>query len=288
VAGVGVLSIAVLCVVVPLTVGPDARWPTWTWAVLAAGVPLFALFLVTERRVLATNRAPLVNTSILARPAIGWGLVGLAGCSATYFALLFALAQYLQTGLRHSALLSGLILVPWVAAFGLAGQVRRYLPARLLRGLPVAGFLMLTGVYLTISASVLAGALSMPVLAALFVPGGFALGIVFTGLLGDVTSAASRRHAPDVSGVSSTTSQLAASIGVAGFGTLYLSLAGHHHSPGHAFGITALAFALTALLATIPTYVATRPKPDRASGRTSAGHTALSPAVAAQAARRPR
>jgi hypothetical protein len=53
-------------------------------------------------------------------------------------------------------------------------------------------------------------------------------------------------------------------------------------------GYTALAFALTALLATIPTYVATRPKPDRASGRTPAGHTALSPAVAAQAARRPR
>jgi hypothetical protein len=46
-------------------------------------------------------------------------------------------------------------------------------------------------------------------------------------------------------------------VGVAGFGTLYLTLAGHH-SPGRAFGITALAFGATALLAMIPTHLATR------------------------------
>jgi hypothetical protein len=256
--GVAVLSVAVLCVVVPLTVGPDFGWPTWTWTVLAASVPAFAAFLVTERRALAANRVPLVNTTILTRPATGWGLVGLAGCSTTYFALLFALAQYLQTGLGHSALYSGLILVPWVAAFGVAGEVRRYLPARLLPGLPVAGFLLLAAVYLAVSVGALAGALSTPLLAVLFIPGGFGLGTVFTALLGHVTSTASPQHAPDISGVSSTTSQIAASIGVAGFGTLYLALAGHRHSPGHAFGITALAFGVTALLATIPTYLATR------------------------------
>ena len=258
--GVAALSAAVLCVVVPLTVGPAAGWPPWTWAVLSASAPAFALFFTAERRALAVGRAPLIDPAILTRPAIGWGLAALTGSSATYYALLFALAQYLQAGLGHSALFSGLILVPWVAAFGLAGQARRYLPARLGPALTVAGFLLLAAVYLVISGSALAGVLSTPLLAALFVPGGFGLGTLFTGLLGHVTSAASARHAPDISGVSATTSQLGASIGVAGFGALYLASAAGHR-PGHAFGVTALAFGATALTATVPAYLAIRRRP---------------------------
>jgi MFS family permease len=264
-AGVAALSVAVLCVVVPLTVGRESGWPVWTWAALAASVPAVALFLLTERRVLAAGRAPLVDTTILARPAIGWGLVGLGASTATYFALLFTLAQYLQTGLGHTALFSGLILLPWVAAFGLAGPVRSRVPAQRLPALPVAGMLMLAAVYLAIGGSVLAGALSTPLLAVLFVPGGFALGIVFTGLLAHMTDAASREHAPDVSGVSATAAQISASIGVAGFGLLYLTLSAGH-GPGHAFGITALAFSATALLAVLPAHLATRrpaPAPTR-------------------------
>lgn len=255
--GVTTLSASVLAVVVPLTFGPTLGWPAWTWIVLAVSAPAFALFLVIERRARSAMRAPLIDTSILARPAIGWALVGLLGSSATYFALLFTLAQYLQIGLGHSALFSGLILVPWVAAFGFAGPARRYLPAPLVPKLPVAGFLLLAGVYLTIGATALTGHLSTPLLAVLFVPGGFGLGIVFTALLGHLASASSRQHAPDISGISSTTSQIAGSIGVAGFGALYLAVAGHH-SPGHAFGITALAFGATAVLATIPTHLATK------------------------------
>jgi hypothetical protein len=56
-------------------------------------------------------------------------------------------------------LFSGLILVPWVAAFGLAGPVRRYLPIRLVPALPVSGVLLLMAAYLVISGSALAGAL---------------------------------------------------------------------------------------------------------------------------------
>jgi hypothetical protein len=50
------------------------------------------------------------------------GTRGLLAATGTY-ALLFTLAQYLQQGLGDSALVSGLTLVPWVAAFGVAGQI---------------------------------------------------------------------------------------------------------------------------------------------------------------------
>jgi hypothetical protein len=251
------LSVAVLCLVVPLTVGPDSGWPAGIWAMLAASIPAFALFLFAERRALAVGRTPLVNVAVLARPAIGLGMIGLGSSYATYFALLFTVAQYLQTGLRHSALFSGLILVPWAAAFGLAGQVRRHLPARLLPALPVAGLGLLAASYVAIGASGFGGALSAPLLAILFIPGGLGLGTLFTSLLGHVMGAASRQHAPDISGVAATATQIGGSIGVAGFGTLYLTLS-HTRSPGHAFGITALALGATALAASIPAYFATR------------------------------
>jgi MFS family permease len=218
-------------------------------------VPAFALFLLAERRARAAERAALIDTTILVRPAIGWALLGLLGSTATYFALLFTLAQYLQIGLGHSALFSGLILVPWVAAFGFADRARRHVPTRLVPKLPVAGFLLLAGVYLTIGVAALTGNLSTPLLAMLFVPGGLGLGTIYIAVLGHLAGAASREHAPDISGISNTTSQIAGSIGVAGFGALYLALAGSH-SPAHAFGITVLALGATALLATIPAHAA--------------------------------
>src|SRR5271166_5840292 len=51
-----------------------------------------------------------------------WALLTLLAATGTYYALLFTLAQYLQQGLGDSPLVSGLALVPWVAAFGLAGS----------------------------------------------------------------------------------------------------------------------------------------------------------------------
>jgi MFS family permease len=119
--GVALLSITVLCLVIPLTVGPDTGWSAWVWATLAAGIPALALFLLVERRAVTAGRTPLVNTAVLARREISLGMIGMGSSYATYFALLFTLAQYLQIGLHHSALFSGLILVPWAAAFGLAG-----------------------------------------------------------------------------------------------------------------------------------------------------------------------
>jgi hypothetical protein len=92
---------------------------------------LVALFVALQRRVAARGKAPLVNLAVLSRRSVGWALLALLVATGTYYALLFTLAQYLQLGLGRSALLSGLALVPWVAAFGLAGQLVRRLPLRL-------------------------------------------------------------------------------------------------------------------------------------------------------------
>jgi hypothetical protein len=98
-AGVAVLSAALVLLVLPLVLGQGEGWPAWTWACLAASVPAFALLWSVERK----REQPLVDPRLLARPAVGWGLASQAACTATYFAVLFTLALYLQQGLGKSA-----------------------------------------------------------------------------------------------------------------------------------------------------------------------------------------
>jgi predicted MFS family arabinose efflux permease len=215
---VAALSISVLLVVVPLIVGRSEGWPVWSWAALAASLPAFALFLATQRAAAASDRNPLVNVAVIARRPVALGLLALLTATGTYYALLFTLAQYFQSGLARSALASGLILVPWVAAFGVAGQVARRLPPRLAAHLPVVGYLVLATAYLAIAAALLAGRSPDVVLGVLLALGGFGLGTGFATMIGRLTSAVPTRYAPDISGVSTTVLQIGGAIGVAASG----------------------------------------------------------------------
>jgi MFS family permease len=261
--GVAALSAALVLVVVPLTLGRGEQWPAWTWICLAAGAPTFALFLAAERRFAARGGSPLVNVQVIARPAICWALLTLAIATGSYYALLFTLAQYLQQGLGDSPLVSGLALVPWVAAFGLAGQIVRRLPPRLAPLTPAAGCLLLTAAYSAISIMLLTGHHLQALLIVLLGAGGLGLGIQFSALIRHLTTAVPPVYAADISGVSTTTLQVGAAIGVAAFGTLYLSLTSHQGAAPatHAFAITTAAFAVAALTATATAVLATRQVP---------------------------
>jgi Major Facilitator Superfamily len=248
--GVATLTCTALLVVLPLILGRAMGWPTWTWPCLVASVPALALFVATQRRVSSRGGAPLVNVDVLARPAVGWALFALLTATGTYYGLLFTLAQYLQRGLGHSALVSGLTLVPWVAAFGLAGQIVRRLPPHRVALAPAAGCLVLTTAYAAISASLLTGHREEGLLVAVLALGGLGLGINFSAILAHLSSAVPAGYAPDISGVSSTIAATGGAVGVAAFGTLYLGLA--HSGTGdatHSFALVSAGFAATALVA---------------------------------------
>jgi MFS family permease len=262
--GIGALSLALLVVVVPLTLGGGQGWPAWTWLCLAAGAPAFWWFLVTQRRAAATRRDPLINTAVLARPTIIFGLITLLVGSGTYYALLFTLAQYVQSGLGRSALACGLITVPWVTAFGLAGHITRSLPARLHPILPVAGYLLLALTYLAIGATVIIAAPSDILLAVLLALGGLGLGTGFTTLIGHLTNSVPARYAPDISGVVTTILQIGGALGVAALGGLYLWLRAPSGAAaaGPTFAVTSLALAAAALLAAATAYLTTHTHPN--------------------------
>jgi MFS family permease len=244
--GVAALSATVLLVLVPLTLGRADGWPVWTWVSLAAAVPALALFVASQRH----RAAPLLNLHAISARPVAWALVAVAAATGTYYALLFTLALFLQQGLHRSPLVSGLTLVSWVAAFGIAGQVVRRAPDRWRPLVAPLGCALLAAAYVGLSLFLAAGETSEALLIALLGAGGLGLGLQFSALLGHMTNAVAPRYAPDISGVSTTVMQIGGAIGAAGFGTLYLALAGGH-APTTAFAIVTGSLAAVALVAAV-------------------------------------
>jgi MFS family permease len=250
-AGVAAIGAAMILLVLPLVLGQDGGWPPWTWACLAASGLAFATLWQVERWVSRRGGWPLVNLRLIARPAIGWALAAQAIATATYFAVLFTLALYLQQGLGKSPAYSGLALVSWVAAFGIPGPVLGRVPARLRSLAAPAGPVILAAGFAGIAACLLAGDTSGALLMLLLGVAGLGLGIGFTGVLSHLTGSVSGKHAADISGLFNTITRAGGVIGTAVFGTLYLALS---RGPGsasaiHGFALVNLALAGTALVA---------------------------------------
>jgi MFS family permease len=234
--GVGLLTAAMALLVTPLAFGREQGWPVWTWTCLGASVVAFAGFTAFEQRLAARGGDPVINLRLLARPAVAWELTANFARISTYFAMLFVLAQYLQQGLGRSATYSGLVLVSWVAAFGVAAPVTRRLPGWAAPFGGVLGSLILAAAFAAVSAAHAPG----PFLVVALGAGGFGLGMAFSSLLGRLTAAVPPDEAADLSGLINTSAQVAAVAGVAAYGTVYFALAAR---PAYAFGVVTAAFA---------------------------------------------
>jgi MFS family permease len=248
-AGVAVFTAAMLLLVLPLVLGRGAGWPAWAQGALAASVPAFAALWAVERKASARGRRPLVDPRLIGRPAIGWGLASQAATTATYFAVLFTLALYLQQGLGKSAAYSGLALVSWVTAFGIPGPVLGRLSARARELAAPAGAVILAAAFAGLAASLAAGHTGGALLMAVLGVAGLGLGATFTGMLSHLTSSVTGERAAAISGLFNTTTRAGGVLGTAAFGTLYLAPV---HSPGqavHGFAMLNAALAVTALAA---------------------------------------
>ncbi|WP_199931331.1 MFS transporter [Streptomyces sp. CB02923] len=268
--GAALLSAGVLLVIVPLVLGGDSGWPWWAWSCLGAGGPVLAGFARHQRQLAERGGRPLVAPAVLATRAVRWGLVAFGLTVSTYFALLFVLALYLQQGLGKSPEYSGMAMLTWVAAFGLAGPVLPRVPEHLRRAVPVVGCLLLAAGYAGVWAYLATGQRAGPLLFALLAPGGLGLGLGNNALIAHLTSAVPARHAADLSGVISTVGQLSGALGVAALGSWYLALAtGGPAAAVHALGWLVAGFTALALCATVAASRATATAADGNDVRTA-------------------
>jgi EmrB/QacA subfamily drug resistance transporter len=232
-AGVAIVSVALLMLIYPLVEGRDLGWPAWTFLLMAASVPVFALFALYERAKTRRDNSPLVVLSLFRERAFVSGLllnvVFFSGVAA--FFLTFSL--FLQIGLGFTALHSGLTTVPFSFGTAIASAVSVRLAPRLGRAILSLGCLLLVAGMLAVMATVSRygeGIHSWQFLPALVVCG-LGLGCTIPPLLNVILAGISGRNAGSASGVLSTTQQVGGALGVAIIGVIFFGLLSSQAKP---------------------------------------------------------
>ena len=243
--GLGIAVPAVFLLVLPLMLGHQEDWPGWVFACLAAGLALGVAFVLVERRIAGRGGDPLLNLAVLRAPGLAPGLAAVAVIMITYGGFLFSFALHLQAGLGDSALRAGLTFAPCALVFGFCGYFWRRLPSRTHHLLAPAGCLAAVGGYLAVGLVLRSGSPGGLALQAAMVVTGASLALAFSPLVTHALVRVPLHHAADASGLLTTTIQLGQAVGVATFGSLYLTLdadrgraAGAAAVSGHALAVT--------------------------------------------------
>ena len=267
-AGLGIAVPAVFLVVLPLMLGHQEGWPGWVLACIALGLLLAVVFVLVERRIAGRDGDPLLNLEVLRAPGLVPGLAAVAVLMIAYGGFLFSFALHLQAGLGDSALRAGLTFAPCALVFGFCGYFWRRLPASVHHLLAPLGCGVAVLGYLAVALDLRSGGHGGPLLQVALVVTGAALALAFSPLVTHSLVLVPLRHAADASGLLTTTIQLGQAIGVATFGSLFLTLDTGHGAAaavsGHAVAVTfgwlaaAMAFGAVAGIPLARTVAATR------------------------------
>jgi EmrB/QacA subfamily drug resistance transporter len=279
-AGVGLVSLVLALIMIPVVEGRDLGWPAWTFAAIAAAVPVAVLFVAVERRVSARGRAPLAELRLF--EARGFR-IGVASALLLYgvIAFFFLLSIYLQDGLGMNAIDSGLAFTPLAVAYVTASLSAPRLSDSVREYLPQAGALVAAlGLGATILAvqETIAGSLNIWLILAML-PVGAGMGMAIPPLVAQVLRAVPTSDAGTAAGMLTTSQQIGNALGVAIVGTIFFGELGSQTSPaafGEAFSVALVAQALLALASA--TLVARARRPSEA-GQTAHGRARTSEGI---------
>jgi len=256
------VAVSAVCLIVgPLMLGHQENWPGWLLGAMVAGLALAAVFPLVERWVAARGGDPLLALSVLRSPGLVPGLAAVSVLMVTYGGFLFSFAIHLQSGLGDSALRAGLTFAPCAVVFGLCGYFWRRLPARSHPFLTPLGCLAGAAGYAAVALSQRSGGSGGLLLQVSLIVLGGSLALAFSPLVTHALVGVPAHQAADASGLLTTAIQLGQAVGVAAFGSVFLTLSGAGAPAavrlvsGHALAVTlawvALAIAC-ALAAAVP------------------------------------
>jgi predicted MFS family arabinose efflux permease len=245
-----------LALVYPLIEGREAGWPAWTFASLAGGVALLAVFAIEQVRRTRAGKDALVQPSLFRNRGYSSGSLVLLVFFLGMTGVLFVLTLFLQIGQGFSALHAGLTFVPWSLGLAVgAGVSGGLLANRYGRHVLEAGGVVSLGGLLVLIFETRSGLVSSwDVVPGLLVMG-LGMGLIVAPLFGIIIAAVRDDEVGSASGVLNAIQQLASAIGVALLGTVFfdaLSGGDFHHALGRTLwldvGLTVLAIALMPLM----------------------------------------
>jgi EmrB/QacA subfamily drug resistance transporter len=262
VAGVVLSATGLGLLLFPLVQGREAGWPWWSFAMLAASVPVLGVFVREQHRKSQQRASPLMETALFRVPAFTTGALIVVVFYSTLNSFYLAYAFLMQVGLSCTAFETGLVFSALAVTFGGAPLLaRRFASHGRRRVLIVGSFCAALGSIVLGLTAVLRAPLAPPDL----LPGlailGLGQGTVVTPLLNTILSSIRDGDVGAASGVLSTMQQVGGALGIAVVGILFFgALDGAQAGAevyAHAFLLaalyTVLAYAVTlALLLRLP------------------------------------
>lgn len=220
-SGMLVLAAGMVLLVVPIVLGREGGWPAWSLVCLALA-PLALLAFGLLERSAARRREPLVDLALLRDRTVAVGLMAIVLVMAAFAAFIFVFTLHLQAGLGYSPLRSSLTFLPYALGFGTASLGWSRLPRAWHGAVAPAGFALMA-----MGLAAVALALPAGVHPAMVAPLMFAGGAGHAAAFAPVAVAVMARVRPDqastLSGALSTGTTLAAAVGVAVGGSVFLA-----------------------------------------------------------------
>lgn len=254
-------SCGLLAIVFPLVEGREQGWPAWSWAVLAAAVPLLALFTLRQHRLEAAGRAPLISLSLFRERAFSVGVLLILGFFSAMASFMLVLALYLQEGHGLSPLESGAVFGALGIGYVPAAFAATRMAERLGKQVLTVGALVVAAGYLLMVGTAAGIGVTGPspwMMAGLCVAGA-GMAIFANPVTPTVLARVSPDHAAAAAGVLSTAQEGGNALGVAAIGVVFFGVLGHGRLLGyaHAFEwsvavLAAFTIAVAALVQTLP------------------------------------
>ncbi len=223
-SSVVVLGAGLLALLYPLVQGRELGWPAWSFVLMAAAVPLLAVFIGTQRGLERRGLEPLVPPRLLRSRTIAVGSLVMVVfyCGMGAF---FVLTLHLQNGLGYSPVKTALTMLPATVGIVAGNSLGMPLAPTLGRRLPMIGLgLLLVGTAIMIAVVGHCGTHLAPWdLIVPIVLYGAGLGLGASSLMLITIGGAAGADAGSASGLVNTVVQLGTAAGPATIGTLFFS-----------------------------------------------------------------
>jgi MFS family permease len=246
-AGLFLLSAGLLLLLIPLVEGQQEGWPAWCYACFGGCVVAFALLAWWELRAERRGGDPLLKPALLRQSSFSAGAIFAVIYFAGFTSVFFTLSILWQEGLGRSALMTGLVIVPFSFGSLVSAANSDKLSARLGRMVLVTGCAMV-GIGLALAALVVHLTAPAPNGWDLVGPllfAGLGSGMVIAPNQDFVLAGVPRQEAGTASAILGTSQRLGSAIGIAIIGTVLFGTL--HFVPGPA--AVANAFSHSAQLA---------------------------------------
>jgi EmrB/QacA subfamily drug resistance transporter len=229
--GTAIVMLAMSLLVFPLIQGRELDWPVWTFVMMAASVPVLALFAWWQKHKDSRDGSPLVPPALFKAPSFLKGLIINVVFQSAMIGFFLPFTLLLQIGLGYEVILAAVTGIPTsvgiALAIGLFGQ--KLIPKLGRYSLSLGAVVMIAGLvitYLTVQAN------GLSIQWWQFIPGllltGSGMGLVMAPIFAVTLNDVDPKHAGSASGVLNAIQQIGGAIGVAIIGVVFFGQLTQH------------------------------------------------------------